>query len=406
MKRVLFLVGTALLAGLFVLSYWQDTHREWTTYQQKFLRTLARDERRGMTVGIKQLILTDLKRVDRCMSCHIAIDKPQLELGVEPFKAHPGEYLAWHPPERFGCTICHGGQGLATEVRAAHGDVKHWEEPLLRGVLVQASCRQCHGNLEKIAADVPALIKGIQLFKAQGCYACHKIGEFGQTVAPELTDVGSKPYALMKADFEFVEGTDDRINWIKQKLANPRKINPGFRKEELPPGEEEVFPTAMPNFGLSEEAIEALTVYMLSLTDEKLPASYVIPARPEPEPLYASSVEAGRAVFEKHGCAGCHGAGGLGGRKNWNAQLGEEEPSLVYVKAYYDRESLKELIRNGRQPVPRLNPARPAPALYMPPWKEKIPEEDLEQLVDYLFSLYDQVAQEQQRGQAVSETAP
>jgi len=407
MKRVLFLIGTALLALAFGLSYWQDTNREWTQYQRRFLRTLTKNERRGMTGGITQLIVSDLHRVDRCTSCHVAIDKPQLALAEEPFTAHPGEYLVWHPPERFGCTVCHGGQGLATEVKAAHGDLKHWEEPLLRGPLVQASCRKCHGNLEEIASHVPTLIQGLVLFKAKGCYGCHKIGEFGQTIAPELTEIGSKPYALMKADFEFVEGTHDRINWMRQKLANPRKLNPGFRKEELPPGEEEVFPTAMPNVGLREEEIEALTVYMLSLTEEKLPAAYVIPSStPQPKPVYASSVEAGRAVFEQYGCLGCHGQGGMGGRKNFNAQLGEEVPSLVYVKVYYDRESLKEFIRTGRQPVPRADPTRPTPPLYMPAWKDKISEEELDQVADYLFSLYEQVASTQPPAQAVREATP
>ncbi len=395
MKRLLYLALTSLLFALFVLAMWQDTNREWTHYQRLFLGRLAKDERRGLTGGIKQIIVKDLRRVDRCTTCHLAIDKPQLALGVEPFTVHPGKFLEWHPPEKFGCTICHGGQGLATEVKAAHGDVPHWEDPLLRGPLVQASCRQCHGNLQAIQAYVPQLVKGRQLFKAKGCYGCHAINDFGQTVSQDLTEVGSKSYLLLEADFEMMALPHDRIHWFMRKLKNPRMLNPGVRAEQLPPGEEEVFPSAMPNFGLSADEIQALTVYLTSLTASDLPASYVTPALPEPMLAVASQVERGNAVFEKFGCAGCHGIGGRGGRRNWNSGLGGEVPTLFYAKAYYgnDVESLKNLIRNGRQPVPRADATRPRPGLYMPAWKDRIPEEDLDALVAYLFSLSDQLPQ-------------
>jgi len=165
MKRLLFAALSGCLTVLFLLTIWQDTHRQWSRYQRRFLRTLATDERRGLTGGIKQLLVTDLRRVDRCTTCHLAIAKPQLALAEEPFTAHPGEFLAWHPPETFGCTVCHGGQGLATEASAAHGDEPHWEEPLLRGRLVQASCAQCHGDVPRIAEHIPLYVRGRELFK-------------------------------------------------------------------------------------------------------------------------------------------------------------------------------------------------------------------------------------------------
>ncbi len=389
MKRLLFTILTGGLAVLFVVAMWRDTNRDWTHYQHRFRHSLAKDERRGVTSGIKQIIASDLHRVDRCTTCHMAIDKPQLALAEEPFTAHPGKFLQWHPPEKFGCTVCHGGQGLATDVAAAHGDVKHWDEPLLRGPLVQASCRQCHGDLQQIATHAPLLLKGRQLFTAKGCYGCHAVKDFGQTVSVELTEVGSKPYQLMEADFEMMEEPHNRIHWLMRKLENPRALNPGVRPEHLPPGEEEVFPSTMPRFGFAKEEIDALTVYLLSLTSADLPASYVTAAPKDAPQSYGSQVARGKAVFEKFGCTGCHGADGTGGRKNWNGGLGEEVPSLLYVKAYYgqDVERLKNVIRHGRQPVPRANTSRPNPGLYMPAWKDRIGEEDIDALVAYLFSL-------------------
>lgn len=389
MKRLLFLILSALLTALFVCTFVSDSTREWTRYQRRFLQTLSRDERRGITGGIKQILATDLHRVDRCTTCHLAIDKPQLALAEEPFTSHPGQYLQWHPVETFGCTVCHGGQGLATEAAAAHGDVPHWEQPLLRGPLVQASCRSCHGTAWQIAEQAPWLLEGRALFQAKGCYGCHALKDFGQSVSVDLTQVGSKSYLLMEADFEMMAPPHDRIHWLERKLRNPRTLNPGVRLEQLPPGEEEVFPTPMPHFGLTEHEVQALTTYLLSLSDVDPPASYVIPEPPESVPAYASPVERGQAVFEKYGCTACHGIGGVGGRKNWNGGLGEEAPPLLHVKAYYGDhvEELKTLLRTGRQPVPRVNAQRPEPALYMPAWKDRISEEDLDALIAYLFSL-------------------
>ncbi len=386
MKRLLFLAFTVILTVLFGVAVWQDSMREWTGYQRKFFHSLTRAERQGLTGGIKQVILTDLRRVDRCTTCHVAIDKPQLALAEEPFTAHPGTLLESHPPERFGCTVCHGGQGLATDTKAAHGEVKHWEQPLLRGPLVQSSCYKCHGDLRPIESRAPLLSQGITLYKQLGCAGCHSVHGFGQSVSVDLSEMGEKPWQLL--DLTFVTGEENLSQWVEQHFKEPRRVTPGFRAHELPPGEEEIFPTFMPQYGLNDEQARALTVYMLSLKDEHLPASYVRPpGPPDPEPTYASPIEAGRAVFQKFGCAGCHGLDGIGGRRNWNAWLGDEVPSLIPVKQYYDRETLKEFIRHGRQPVPRSNPQRPNPPLYMPAWKDRIPDKQMDQLVEYVLSL-------------------
>lgn len=388
MKRVMFVALSGLLAVLLLIALGIDLTQEWTGYQRRFLKSLSRDERRGLPRGIQQIQIKPLGRVDRCTTCHVAIDKPPLALAEQPFTAHPGEYLSSHPPEQFGCTVCHGGQGLATQARAAHGEVKHWEQPLLRGPLIQASCLKCHGHLEAINAHVPLLNQGIQLYDRLGCAGCHTVHGFGQTVSIDLSDMGDKPWQLL--DFTFVEGNPTLAQWVDEHFREPRRVTPGFRTAELPAGEEEIYPTFMPHFGLTDAQAKALTMYMLSLTAESLPAKYTIPEPPKVQPVYVTAIERGRAVFQKYGCAGCHGEGGLGGRKNWNAQLGEEEPSLVYVKMSYDRESLKQLIREGRQPVPRRDPKRPRAPSYMPAWKDRLTEPELDDLADYLFSLYDE----------------
>ena len=48
MKRLLFLTVSALLAALFMVALWEDTNREWTVYQRRFLHSLKKEERREM----------------------------------------------------------------------------------------------------------------------------------------------------------------------------------------------------------------------------------------------------------------------------------------------------------------------------------------------------------------------
>ena len=393
MKRLLFILLTAGMTFVFGIVVWQDMTRDWMRTQHAFVKTLDPKERKLVKTGIQQILVHDFNRVDRCTTCHVAIDKPQIAMDKEPYKAHPGDYLKWHPVEKFGCTVCHGGQGLATQTADAHGDVPHWEEPLLRGDLVQASCASCHGNLQKIENHAPLLVQGKRLFTEKGCYGCHAIKDFGGQVSVELTEVGSKPYQLIHADFEMMPPPHDRIHWIQAKLASPRSLNPGVIPDKLPPGEEEVFPTHMPNFGLTDQERGALTVYLLSLRDFDPPSSYVDPAPPEPQPTYLTKVEEGRALFHKFGCVGCHNEEGVGGRHNWNAGLGEEVPSLLYVKVHYTEDELKDLLRRGRQPAYRGNVHRPVPPAYMPAWKDRLTEDQIDALVAYVYSLYDRVIQ-------------
>ena len=72
------------------------------------------------------------------MTCHQAVTWKGFETAEEPLRTHPVELLKTHPIERFGCTSCHGGQGWAIDTAAAHGEVAHWEEPLLSRTLGEA----------------------------------------------------------------------------------------------------------------------------------------------------------------------------------------------------------------------------------------------------------------------------
>lgn len=120
----------ALLAfavgGLVVGAFYRDEFREWKRWQRDYiaqeLRRAATPEQRAqaraLRVEIRQIVLPALQRVDRCTTCHVAVDDPGYAGQQQPLAYHPNH--AQHPFEKFGCTICHQGQGRATERAAAH----------------------------------------------------------------------------------------------------------------------------------------------------------------------------------------------------------------------------------------------------------------------------------------------
>ncbi len=226
----------------------------------------------GLAINeFKEPILT----VDRCMTCHLAVDREGFEQATQPFRTHPHREVLFkkHPISRFGCTSCHHGQGPALEVDAAHGEVKYWDRPLLRGDSVEASCSLCHKE-EKQLALAPVYSTGRQMVEELGCFGCHNLPGFEKMpkVGPDLTRIASKvdPSWLFR--------------WVKDPKAYLSK-------------------TKMPNFGLSDD--DAMNI-----------VSYLIRAsQPMPE-LQAGfkaggSVERGREVVSKVGCLGCHRINGM-----------------------------------------------------------------------------------------------
>src|SRR6202040_3765848 len=87
------------------------------------------------TLKIQQIILPNVvddvnfirvAKMDRCQTCHLAIDKKGYEKYPQPFTTHPdlATYLggsSTHPIDKVGCTVCHEGMGQSVSFRdAAH----------------------------------------------------------------------------------------------------------------------------------------------------------------------------------------------------------------------------------------------------------------------------------------------
>ncbi|MFQ5721885.1 MAG: hypothetical protein ACE5GI_05285, partial [Candidatus Aminicenantales bacterium] len=147
-----------LLFILVIIAFYREGNPEWKHYQREFKNYLEEnigpEAASAVNFSIKQIWLPELNRVDRCISCHLGYDQPNLTQAPQPFTAHPD--IEPHSMLKMGCTICHGGQGFALKKKDAHGEIEHWGEPLLGKklakkygfsddkALIQINCNICH----------------------------------------------------------------------------------------------------------------------------------------------------------------------------------------------------------------------------------------------------------------------
>ncbi|HJP17272.1 MAG: hypothetical protein CMD96_03615 [Gammaproteobacteria bacterium] len=288
-----------------------DHSHKWKKYQNEFNEleiSYVKDESlkreiRNKPHEIKQVIVKDLDRVDRCTTCHLGIDNPDFKNAPQPFRTHKDYQL--HPLDKFGCTICHAGQGRATTKEEAHGRVKYWEAPMIPLNYIQSACGKCH--LTEEVPGAPSLSNGRKLFKEFDCFGCHRIGNVGGNVGPELTHEGR--YGHRDPD------------WLFRHFKDPEAVSPD---------------TVMPDFDFTDEQAQDLTMYMLSLTDEKIAGFFSAKAM-------IPDISTGRGLFQEKGCIGCHSIAGKGGK------IG---PDLANVGARRDAQWIFDHFKNPKEVSP------------------------------------------------------
>lgn len=241
---------------------------------------------RERVIEIQQVVsdgLWKFGRIDRCQTCHMGINKTGFEEAPQPYTTHPRreELFKHHPPEKFGCTACHHGQGPAlTEFKAhgyekhKHGDkvevhtLHHWEEPMYRGDFMEASCNDCHGPRYGLQ-ETKTWAYATRMFTELGCHGCHLLEGFEKMdkVGPELNRIGTKVSP----------------EWLVGWIENPTAYNPNTR---------------MPNFRLSHEESVAVAAFLLSNSEKDY--------RPHEGFPGMGPAEVGRQLVENVGCKACH----------------------------------------------------------------------------------------------------
>lgn len=330
-RVVLAIVGVVLVIGT-GLFMWSDRAHDWRYYQAEFRQMVGEkfgdDKAAVLPSGVRQIWAADLSRADRCITCHEAISYKGFEQAEHPYRTHPVEPLKLHPVESYGCTSCHGGQGWAIDTAAAHGEVAHWEEPLLsrslgesytlagnKNALMQMNCNTCH-RYDRETKGAEAINLAKRLVNEKGCRACHVINGFGGTIGPDLTHVGEK--APDQYDMTRLSGQRTAFAWHTAHFKDPRALAEG---------------TVMPNFNLSTEQAQALSMLMLSWRRVDVPARYVAGA-PRTDPRSADELKAEEAMktgpggwFVQTGCFVCHSISALGVRSP--AQIGPDLSNAV-----------------------------------------------------------------------------
>jgi mono/diheme cytochrome c family protein len=142
---------------------------------------------------------------------------------------------------------------------------------------------------------------GEKAVQRYGCTGCHLIQGFenAKGIGTSLSEEGSK--LLSKFDFGFVPIDHTVPAWVNQKLHNPRI----YDNDRVKRWDEKLI---MPNFQFSDEEADYLTMLVMGLTKERVPADSqrILDAREQ-------VVEKGRWLVLQKNCVACHNIDGWGG---------------------------------------------------------------------------------------------
>ncbi len=319
------------------------------------------------SLRIQQVVLEDLtddyhfakvQKVDRCTTCHLGIDQKGFENAPEPFKTHPKLELylgsaSPHPIEKFGCTVCHGGNGHSVSFKdsahmpqtTAQGDVwkkkyhwealEKWDAKMLPLNYVQASCAKCHNSGVQVP-QADRLNEGRRLARTYGCFNYHKIQGFSAGGGPAS---GGENSWKVGAGLEHVQSKLSK-EWIIKWLHDPTH----FRASTKMPKVFHLSNTSSPEeVDRDNAAIESIAVYLLKNSE-----SVSLTAPPVP-----GDAQNGEKLVKEIGCLGCHSAAGLSLNK-YAAELSGLGSKVTPEWLYSWLKDPKHYLKNTRMPNLRL----------------------------------------------------
>jgi mono/diheme cytochrome c family protein len=283
-------VSSLLFVGVLAVSPVKDSLREWRRYKREYVHyAQSRPDTKLLLAdiqpGVDQIWIPDMNVVDRCITCHQGITQAALrDASVpQPFRAHP---LIPHLPLAWGCSVCHSGQGPATEVSEAHETTLAWEEPILPNRYLQASCGTCHRGA---LPETPGLNRGREMLVRLNCGGCHQLQDIESPAmrGPDLTNIGVKVSR----------------KWIYKWLREPRTITDNDNNVKVNGYASE---PRMPKFRLADDEISALSAFLSTqhshpVEPYKFDARLVAALQKRPD-----LNQAGETRFREMFCTTCH----------------------------------------------------------------------------------------------------
>lgn len=335
-----FYLWMLLISGIVLLVYtgltaYRALTPEWKRYQEEYKDLFiakAKDESirkkaKAIDVKMQQIYLEALNKVDRCTSCHLGVENPLMTDAKIPFKKHSGDYLKNHDVERFGCTVCHYGQGRATNKKEAHGigHETHWDHPLMQLEFMQTSCALCHDLTMLKDKGGEKVVAGERLFRQKGCRGCHKLDGVGGVLGKALDGIGSQPIAYFP--MRYVKGEKTVAEWMKEHFEDPRKIVPDSQMK----------------VDLTPEDANLLTTYIMSLRSEEITKKY---RRLTGARIPDDIKDEGEALYKMY-CIACHEDGK---NSNFFEPFKRTIPAIqnpAFLRVFDDK-FLKDVISEGR----------------------------------------------------------
>lgn len=359
-KNLLYAIFSVSLLTLFSFTVYKEFTAEWRGYQKTYVKMQLEKEKnpevieviKDSPIRIFQVWNSELGVTDRCVTCHQAVDNPVFKDAPEPFRYHSA--AREHEFAKIGCTICHQGQGRATETDEAHAkDIEHWDFPMWPNNMVQVSCPKCHQQVYEKGYNLKGaemLIQAREITYGNNdmgleCTVCHTIRGVGEVLAPELTEFGDRTEHEFELThvMKYVEGKKNMYQWTYQHFLNPPKITPGDPAIHMEP-------TIMPIFGFSPEQAHALTTYVMSFKQNRTPVKYVYNEQLAKNKVVAANhvsfifefekqfenfdkLPLGQQLFIRANCWFCHTIDGKGGR------IGKD---LTHVGSKLSKDALRE----------------------------------------------------------------
>ena len=312
-------------------------------FKNEFLRAFV-DHARGKVDPDKCVVCkghSANSEIKEPLTPHKSWSGPDVIKFTKVFMAHPrladlfvGD-SSKHPLDKFGCTICHEGDGRDTdftrvvhtpnsaeqgqEWRARHGtpygEEKYnwnyrelWDLPMFPTKYVQASCRRCHADAVELDGG-EKYVEGMKLVERVGCYGCHRIDSY-QILPKDLDNpaIDANRKSRRPGPPLLRIATKVTEDWAAKWVLAPRDFRPTTRMPHFfgqsntrhvvngnpyPPENK----NGVRRSPVDDTIVNAIVKYVWSLSAKE--------ADPAPPALKGDPIR-GEILVKSLGCVGCH----------------------------------------------------------------------------------------------------